>query len=90
MDLLGTQFGQSNPKEEPLEMMKLLILPPSRTEASGDMTENTDGEALTEVERRLQRKKEKYEVYNRIYVSQLSNEEESKTNTDDAQYTYFR
>ena len=70
-------------------MMKLLILPPSTMEASGNMTENTDVEELMEVERRLQREEEKYKVYSRIYVGQLSNKEESDMDTDDSQYTYL-
>ena len=43
------QIGQSDPKEELLEVMKSLIPPPSTTEASGDTTVNRDGEGLTDV-----------------------------------------
>ena len=60
------------------------------TEASGDTTENTDGEGLMEVERRLQREEEKCKMYDRIYVGQLSNEENSNTDTDESNYPYFR
>ena len=56
------QIGQSDLKEEPLEVTKSLVPPPSTMEASEDMMENTDGEGLTEAERRLQREKEKFEV----------------------------
>ena len=47
------QIGQSDLKEEPLQVMKSLIPPPSTMEASGDTTENTDVEGLMETERRL-------------------------------------
>ena len=47
------QFGQSDPKEEPLEVTKSLILPPSTMEALGGMAENTDREGLMEAEGKL-------------------------------------
>ena len=84
------QIGQSDPKEETLEVMKSLIPPPTMTEALGDMAENTNGEGLTEVERRLQREEEKYEMYDKIYMGQLSDEEDSDMDTDKLNYTYFR
>ena len=83
------QIGQSDPQEEPLEVTTLLIPPPPTTEALGDMIENTNREGLSEAEKRLQRDEEQYELYNRIYVGQLSNDEESDMDTDDSAYTYF-
>ena len=53
------------------------------------MTENANGEGLLEVEKRPQREEEKYKLYDRMYVSQLSNKEESDTDTDGLTYTYF-
>ena len=47
------QIGQSDLKEEPFEVMTSLIPLPPTTEASGDVMENTDGEGLLEVEKRL-------------------------------------
>ena len=48
------QIGQSNPKEELIEVMNSLIpTPPPVTETPGDMTGNTHGEELSEVEKRL-------------------------------------
>ena len=83
------QIGQSDPKEEPLEVTRSLIPPPPATEAPEVQTENTNGEELSEVEKRLQREEEKYELYNRIYVGQLSDEGDSDTDTDGSTYTYF-
>ena len=40
-----------------------------------------------EAERRLQREEEKYEVYNRIYMGQLS--KDSNTDTNDLSFTYL-
>ena len=48
------QIGQSNLKEEPLEVTTSLIPPAPTTEASGDAMENTDREELSEAEKRLQ------------------------------------
>ena len=59
------------------------------TEALEEATENTNGEELLEAEKRLQREEENYELYDRIYVGQLSNEEESNTDTNRSTYTYF-
>ena len=84
------QIRQSSPKEEMLEVTTSLIPPPTVTEASEDAMENNNGEGLWEVEKMLQRKEEQHELYDRIYVSQLSNEEESNTDTDGSTYTYFR
>ena len=59
------------------------------TEALEDMMENANGEGLSEAEKRFQREEEQYELYDRIYMGQLSDEEESDTGTDDLTYTYF-
>ena len=84
------QIGQDDQKEEPWEVMESLIPPPSMTETSDNTAENTNGEELAEAERKLQREEEKYKMYNRMYVDQLSDEEDSDMNTDDTSYTYFR
>ena len=84
------QIGQDNQKEEPLEVTELLVPPPPMTEVSDDTAENTNGEELMEVEKRLQREEEKYEMYNGIYVGQLSDKEDSNTDTNETGYTYFR
>ena len=39
--------------------------------------------------KRLQREEEQYTLYNRIYVGQLSDKEESNTDTDGSTKTYF-
>ena len=82
------QIKQSNLREEPLEVMKSLIPPPPVTEAQ-EVTENTNREELSEAEKKLQREEEKYELYDRIYMGQLSNEEESNTDTNSSTSTYF-
>ena len=84
------QIRQSDPKEETLEMMTSLIPPPPTTEASGDTMENTNKEGLSETGKRFQRKEEQYELYDRIYVGQPSDTEESDMDTDNSTYTYFR
>ena len=57
--------------------MESLVPPPPMTDASGNTTENTNREELTEAERRLQKQEEKYEMYDRIYMGQLSDEEDT-------------
>ena len=81
-------IGQDEWKEEPLEVTELLVPPPSTSATADATTENTD-EGLTETKMRLQREEEKFEVYDRIYVSLLSEEEDSNTETDESMYTHF-
>ena len=69
-------------------MTKSLILPPPVTETQ-KMTENTNGEELLEAEKRHQKEEEKYNLYRRVYVGQLSKEEESDTDSDSSTYSYF-
>ena len=47
------QIRQSDPKEEPIEVMDSLIPPPPLMETSGDTTGNTNREELSEAEKRL-------------------------------------
>ena len=85
------QVGQDYSKEEPLEVTELLVPPPLQvTETSDNTVENTNGVDLTEAERKLQREEEKYKMLDRIYMGQLSDEEDSDPDTDDMSYTYFR
>ena len=83
------QIGQSDPKEELLEVTKSLIPLPSMTEALEDVTEDTNREGLLEVEKRLQREEEQYKLYDSIYIGQSSDEEENDMDTDGLTYTYF-
>ena len=64
-------IGQGNHKEEPLDVMELLVPPTTTLATLGDNTKNTD-EGLTEVEEIFQREKEKFKMYDRIYVGLLS------------------
>ena len=75
------QIRQNNPKKELIEVMKSLIAPPQVTETP-EVTENTNGEELLEAEKRLQKEEKKYKIYEKIYVGQLTKEEESNTGTD--------
>ena len=82
------QIGQDGHKEEPLVVTVSLVPPPSTLATLEDTTENTD-KGLTEVKVKLQGKEEKFEMYDRIYVSLLSGEEDSDTETDESTYSYF-
>ena len=82
------KIGQSNLKEEPIEMTDALV-PPSLTETPRDMSGKNNGKELSEAERKLQQEEEKYDLCQRIYMGQLSEEEESDTESDDSTYSYF-
>ena len=45
-------------------------------------------EELTEAEKRYQLKEEKYALHHRVYIGQLSDEEESDTRSDYSGYSY--
>ena len=81
---------QDEPKDtEPLEVMQSLVpLPsdPTKEEAKAN-DEMKEEEGKTDMEIRLQKEAEKFEMYDRIYVGQLSKEETSDMDTDDL--TYF-
>ena len=84
------QIGQNSLKKEPREVTNLLIPPPPPvTKTPGDTTGNTYGEKLSKVEKRLQKEEEKYNLYGKVYVGQLSEEEESDTHLDHSTYSYF-
>ena len=76
------QIGQNDLMEELPEVAKSLVPPPSATGPSEQATENTNEEGLSEAEKRPQREEEQYELYDRIYVGQLSDKEESDADTD--------
>ena len=86
IDFSKLQIGQDNPKEGPMEITDLLV-PPPMTNMTEDTTENTtenmaerkNNNKLSEAERRLQEEEENYELHQRIYVGQLSDEKESDT-----------
>ena len=52
------------------------------------MAEKTNDE-LTEVEKRVQQEEEKYTMYQRMYIGQLSEEEESDIESDYSGHHYF-
>ena len=60
----------------------LIPPPPPVRQTPGDTTGNTNGEELSEVEKRLQKEEEKYDLYGRVYVGQLSKQEESDADSD--------
>ena len=57
-------------------------------EIAEDMVEKNCSDELSEAERKLQ-EEEMYEWYQRVYVGQLSEEEESDTESDCSGYIYF-
>ena len=83
------QIRQSDPKEELIEVTKSLIPPPHVTETLREVMGNSNGEELSEAGKRLQKEEEKYNLYKRISIGQLSKKEESDMDTDDLTYTYF-
>ena len=69
-------------------MTDSLILP-RPTEELEDMVEKNNSNELSEAERKQQLEEEKYKVYQRTYSGQISEEEESDTDSDYSGYSYF-
>ena len=82
------QIRQSDLREELREVTDSLI-PPSLTETPEDVTGKNDGKELSDIERKLQEEEESYDQYHRIYMGQLSEEEESDTQSHCSTYRYF-
>ena len=82
------QIRQNGPKKELIELTDSLI-PPPLTEMPEDMVGKNDSKELSKVESKLNRREKSYEQYQRVYVGQLSEEEESDTESDDSTYSYF-
>ena len=53
------------------------------------MVKKNDSNELSKAERKQQQEEEKYEVYQRTYIGQLSEEGESNTESDCSGYSYF-
>ena len=83
------QIGQDGNKEELLQVMESLVLPPSTLATLEYTIEYTD-KGLTEVEVKLQREEEKFEMYYRICDGPLSDEEDSDMETEKSTCMYFR
>ena len=69
-------------------MTDSLIVPPM-TKIPKDTVEKRNSNELSKVDRKLQEEEEKYELYQRLYVGQFSEEEESNTESDCLGYSYF-
>ena len=87
LTLSKLQTEQTDPKEEPVNMTDSLI-PPLITKALEETAEKNDSDELSKVEKRQQEEK-MHAVYQRRYVGQLSEEEESDTESAYSGYSYF-
>ena len=82
------QIRQNNPKEKLVEVTYSLI-PPTTTKALEDTIQKNDSDNTSKVERKHQQEEEKYKVYQKAYMGQLSEEDESNTESDYSGYSYF-
>ena len=84
-------IGQDSPQEKQVKVTDSLIpLPMSEEEKAtrGETKEETT-EGLTEAEKRHQLEEEKYALHQRVYIGQLSDEEESHAKSDYSDYNHF-
>ena len=80
------QIGQSDPKEELIQVTDSLIPPPLSMETPRDMPMERN---YGKWKNRLQKEEEKYNLYRRVYVGHLSKEEKSDMDSDCLTYSYF-
>ena len=91
LDIERLHIGQDRPKQKQVKVTDSLIpLPMSEEEklTTGEMTKETV-EGLTEMEKRFQLEEEKYALHQKVYIGQLSDEEESDTKSDYSDYNHF-
>ena len=67
----------------------LVPLPPDPMNTEATTKDETEEEGQMDMQIRLQKEAEKFEMYDRIYVGQLSAEETSNTEMNDLAYSYF-
>ena len=65
------------------------LIPPLLTKTPEDMVEKNNSNKLSDSERKLQQEEEKYKQYQRVYMGQLSEKEESDTELDCSVCSYF-
>ena len=83
-------LGHNKQKEkEPLEVTQSLVPQPSDPVNIEVTAKDATEEGQMDMEIRLQKEAEKFEIYERIYVGQLSKEENSDTEMEDLAYSYF-
>ena len=71
------QIRQSDLKEKTVDMTDSLVLPPS-TKGLEDTAEKNDKDELSKGERKQKQEEEMYMVYQRTYIGEVSEEEESE------------
>ena len=85
LDIDKLYLEQDSPKEEQIEVTDSLIPSPTMSEEE----EKAIREEMMEAETRYQQEEEKYMLQWKIYVGQLSKEEESNTDLEYSGYSYF-
>ena len=71
-------------------MTPSLVPPPADPVDMGAATKDkTEEKGQTDMEIRLQKEAEKFNMYDRIYIGQMSEEQTSDTEMDDMAYSYF-
>ena len=89
LDIDKVHLEQDNPKEEQIEVTNLLIPLPTTGKGEEKATTWESMEELTEVEKKYQQEDMKCVLHEKIYMDQLSEEEESDTGSEYSGYSYF-
>ena len=84
LDMGKLHLEHDNPQEEQIKVTNSLIPPPTM-----DKEEKAITEEMVEVETRYQEEEEKYMLQQKIYIGQLSKEEESNNSSEYSGYSYF-
>ena len=85
IDIDKLNLEQDNPREEWIKVTDSLIPPPTTSVEE----EKATMEELMEMETKYQQEEEKYGLQQKVYIDQLSKEEESDTGSDYSGYSYF-
>ena len=91
LDIDKLHIEQDSPKKKQVKVTGSLIpLPMSEEEKAtlGEITEEAM-EGLTEAEKMYQLEEDNYALHQKVYIGQLSNEEERDTESDYSGYDHF-
>ena len=85
LDIDKLNVAQDSPKEEWIKVTDSLILPPTTSEEE----EKATMEELMEAEMGYQQEEQKCALQEKVYIGQLSQEEESNDSSDYSGFSYF-
>ena len=90
MDLTKLHIGQNDPKEKQVDVTVINTTTDNRGRKGTRRNDRKTDDELNKANKRNQQEEEKYVMYQRADIGQLSEEEESHTESDYLESGYFK